>query len=225
MPGPLYNYVKDSFRIHIQQDAEDMIQKASSAPPQVTTHKMFLSPQFNSSKFQDLMSSLLLLRSHDINTTNRNLIYLSDGVMPRDTVQRLEQETSREGVTRSDVLFSITTMPCRCPIVLECCINISSDDLNYLVVFQQDKDFLSRQGINSITKLAEFSRERRSHDEIEANWRQMMMDSTQYNVPEPIYPERQIYNLASLTRDKMKIWDIESNEVAIPLMNMLRKLY
>jgi hypothetical protein len=215
MAGPLYNYVKDSFRIHIQQDAEDVIQKASSAPPQVTTHKMFLSPQFNSSKFQDLMSSLLLLRSHDINTTNRNLIYLSEGVMPRDTVERLEQETSREGVTRSDVLFSITTMPCRCPIVLECCINISNDDLNYLVVFQQDKNFLSMQGIDTITRLGEFGGVTPSHDSIEDTWR---------NLLSPSYPRHIIYNLASLTRDKIKIWHTESNDVAIPLMDMLRKL-
>jgi hypothetical protein len=227
MPGPLYNYVKDSLRINIQQDAEEIIQEASSAESWP-----FSSSKFNSSKFQDMMSSLLLLRSHDINMTNRNLLYFADGIMPPDRVRKLQQETSGEGITKSDILFSMTTMPCRCPIVLECCTNISTkgEDINYLVVFQQDKDFLHKQRVHSIEDLARFSRERHSNDELEDMWRKMMAN-TQYRSGQPRsskanptrqpYPERHIYNLASLTRDKMRIWDIGSNEVAIPLANML----
>lgn len=33
-------------------------------------------------------------------------------------------------------------------------------------------------------------------------------------------PRRQMDSLTSLTREKIDIWDRESNEIAIPLMNM-----
>lgn len=60
-------------------------------------------------------------------------------------------------------------MPCRCPIVLECCIYMQNDDLNYIAVFQQDKDFLSYENINSISALADFSRRPHSLEEISEN--------------------------------------------------------
>lgn len=145
MPGPLYDYLKTSFGIHIQKDAEEIIQQVSRPTPNYQP----IIPQPDH-KFQHLMSSLLLLRCHDIYTTDKSLLYFVDGAMSDSTLQKLE-EMSREGISKSHVLFSITTLPCRCPIVLECCSNMKLDNLNYVVVYQQDKDFLRKQDVNSIT--------------------------------------------------------------------------
>lgn len=218
MPGPLYTHLKDDLRINIKSEAEEMIQEASNPARTTKTFPPFDSSNFNFSKYQDLMSSLLLLRSLDIHTTNKSLVYFGNGAMSMNTRERIERESSSKGITETDAMFSITTMPCMCPIVLECCNNIKNDDINYAVVFQRDKEFLSNQNVNTMSELGRFTKETHTREDLEIKWRSMMAPNA--DKKSPPYPEEHLYNLASLTSEKMRIWDMESNDVVAQLMKM-----
>ena len=98
MPGPLYTSLKESFSVHIKQEAEEIIQEASTGPRR-RRYSPFKVTESDSDRFQDLMSSLLLLRSHDIHMTNKNLINFLDDIMPSNLIQKLEEE-SGEGITK-----------------------------------------------------------------------------------------------------------------------------
>ena len=168
-------------------------------------------PRFSSQNFYDNISALILSRSIDIVITRRGILDNLKGVIWQSTFENVDN------VTPSDVLHSIVTMPCGCPILRECCPGITSGSLEYITVFPKDTEFLRALGFSTIDSLAGTKRDFPVED-LTSTWKRTLRNRTDMTSN-----KEYLTYLSKATEKKLDLWKYTCTTIAAPLIDTFRQ--
>lgn len=190
----MYYDLKDTilraFGLNISDEAEDYLMMIDE---QVKAHTSLLK-SYKNTKPHDFIRSLVLLRGYDIALTRRDI---------------LNSEAEEVHVEKSDIQFSILTMPCDCPVNYWCCLNIVNGSIGYILVFPQDFSFFGAQDTFYDMDSA------LNHKDFLSRITDRINDKK--NNDEEFY--RKILNSYS---QKIDIWRLAVRQVAIPLAEIYK---
>lgn len=189
----MYYSLKDAFSeqfgLNLLNESEDYLTKLENTMQNTTR---FVNTGGNS-EVSDYIRSLLFLRSCDIAVTRKNLLY--------------DNNNEIENITKSDIEFSILSMPCDCPVNYPCCLDMVNGDLKYVLVFPRDLKLFAE-----IKTFYEMKQTLDNPNFVNENIYKIGRMSDSYNHFDD--------KLMMAYKQKVDIWKTSINDVVIPLANI-----
>jgi hypothetical protein len=200
------------FQFNVNARAEALIGDISRSDGEERTYSGIARryPRFSSEIFRDNIRSLILSRSIDMVVTRKEALNNIDGLLLQTTY-----EGDINTITPSDVIHSVFTLPCICPIVCECCPRLGSGDLQYLTVYPRDTEFLRAMGVNTIGDLI-YVRSDINFEDVSKTWRGTLRNEAE------IENESYLSYLSKTTQKKLELWKYTSSNIVVPLINIFR---